>query len=202
MPQKSRKCSIDNAKECPKECPKKPSMVHWYNPLQLIKTGVQVASSTVLEALYDYRLIESFFTSSQEEFDYSDNNEFWIDYVADLGDGWNPTYTIACLLARENMLLQNPQGESYETQRGNVLIMGGDEVYPTANRERYQQQLVGPYECAFEESQESHPHVFAIPGNHDWYDGLISFMRLFCQRVQRRWIGGWRTRQDRSYFAI
>lgn len=41
--------------------------------------------------------------------------------------------------------------------------------------------------------------VYAIPGNHDWYDGLTAFIRLFCQT---RWIGCWRTRQTRSYFAI
>ena len=43
------------------------------------------------------------------------------------------------------------------------------------------------------------PHLFAIPGNHDWYDGLTSFTRLF---TQRSWIGAWRTRQRRSYFAL
>ncbi|MEY2513903.1 MAG: hypothetical protein QOJ89_1261, partial [bacterium] len=36
-------------------------------------------------------------------------------------------------------------------------------------------------------------------GNHDWYDGLVSFLRLFCTTG---WIGGWRTRQRRSYFAL
>ena len=41
--------------------------------------------------------------------------------------------------------------------------------------------------------------MFALAGNHDWYDGLTGFLRLFCQR---RWIGGWKTRQRRSYFAL
>jgi hypothetical protein len=41
--------------------------------------------------------------------------------------------------------------------------------------------------------------VYAIPGNHDWYDGLTAFLRLFCHT---RWIGCWQTRQTRSYFAI
>ena len=41
--------------------------------------------------------------------------------------------------------------------------------------------------------------MFATPGNHDWYDGLVSFLRLFCAN---QWIGGWRTRQRRSYFAL
>ena len=45
-----------------------------------------------------------------------------------------------------------------------------------------------------------HPTVYAIPGNHDWYDGLTGFMRLFGQ--DDRWLGGWRTNQTRSYFAV
>jgi hypothetical protein len=48
-------------------------------------------------------------------------------------------------------------------------------------------------------SPEETPDLYAIPGNHDWYDGLTSFMRLFCQSS---WIGGWRTHQRRSYFAL
>lgn len=41
--------------------------------------------------------------------------------------------------------------------------------------------------------------MYATPGNHDWYDGLVSFLRLFCAS---NWIGGWRTRQRRSYYAL
>jgi hypothetical protein len=46
------------------------------------------------------------------------------------------------------------------------------------------------------------PHVFAIPGNHDWYDGLSAFSRLFCSAIGGRWFAGWATRQSRSYFAL
>jgi hypothetical protein len=46
---------------------------------------------------------------------------------------------------------------------------------------------------------DERPHLFAIPGNHDWYDGLTSFLRVFCQQ---RGIGAWQTRQSRSYFAL
>ncbi len=42
-------------------------------------------------------------------------------------------------------------------------------------------------------------YLYAVPGNHDWYDGLTGFLRMFGQG---RWIGGWRTRQTRSYFAV
>src|SRR5690606_9619544 len=50
-----------------------------------------------------------------------------------------------------------------------------------------------------------HRQVFAIPGNHDWYDGLSGFIQLFCQGRRPeggRWFGAWRTQQRRSYFSI
>ncbi|MEE9611568.1 MAG: hypothetical protein V3W19_09960 [Desulfatiglandales bacterium] len=178
---------------------KKEDMVHWYNPLQLIKTGYQVIISMLLRHRDYYGIHESFAAADQRVFNYSDRGELWIDYVADVGDGWNPTYTVASLLALDELKLIDPNGNAHKTKRGNVLIMGGDEVYPVASREGYRERLVAPYECALEYSNKPHPHLFAIPGNHDWYDGLISFVRLFCQK---RWIGGWQTQQARSYFAL
>ena len=41
--------------------------------------------------------------------------------------------------------------------------------------------------------------LLAIPGNHDWYDGLTNFVREFCQGGT---IGGWYLAQRRSYFAV
>ena len=78
-------------------------------------------------------------------------------------------------------------------------MFGGDEVYPTASRQEYEARLVGPYETALRTTQPPHPDVFAVPGNHDWYDGLVSFTRLFCSKA---WFGGWRAPQTRSYFSL
>jgi hypothetical protein len=62
---------------------------------------------------------------------------------------------------------------------------------------------VAPYEQAFgEASPTGAPHVFALPGNHDWYDGLSAFTRLFCSAIGGRWFAGRVTRQSRSYFAL
>nr|MDQ3579731.1 hypothetical protein [Actinomycetota bacterium] len=47
--------------------------------------------------------------------------------------------------------------------------------------------------------QADAPELFAIPGSHDWYDGLVNFTSIFCRQ---RWIGGWKTSQRRSYFAL
>ncbi len=81
-------------------------------------------------------------------------------------------------------------------------MLGGDQIYPTASAKAYQGRLQDPYRCARPgDSGGGERHVYAIPGNHDWYDGLTAFIRLFCQRSQRT-IGTWRTQQRRSYFAV
>ena len=91
--------------------------------------------------------------------------------------------------------------------------MGGDEVYPTASREDYQNKLIAPFDEAARGkiSPEHRPDVYAVPGNHDWYDSLLSFLGLFSRRrnasdwaVARpgRHFGGRVAQQTRSYFAI
>lgn len=176
-------------------------MVGWFDPGQLARSGTQVLVSALLGTRADYRVLESF-GGPQPVFDYSDRDEMWIDYVADVGEGWNSTYAIASLLARPRLSVMGPGGPLV-TARGRILIMGGDQVYPTPSREAYQARLVKPYETAFPKrecgGEAERPRVFAIPGNHDWYDGLVSFSRQFCTP---RSIGGWHTEQKRSYFAV
>src|SRR5437867_8080798 len=182
------------------ERPIQKKMVGWYDPGQLLHTAVQVVVSGLLGTRADFRVLESL-AVTQVTFDFGSEKEIWIDYVADLGDGWDSTYTIASLLGAESLEVSLPSGMGgkFQTHRGRLLVMGGDEVYPVASRQRYLERTVGPYEYALPETNSPHPNLFAIPGNHDWYDGLVSFSRLFCQE---RWIGGWKTRQKRSYFAI
>ena len=86
-------------------------------------------------------------------------------------------------------------------RRGRVLVMGGDQVYPVPKRDEYENRMLGPYRAALPctTGDDPAPELFAIPGSHDWYDGLVNFTSIFCRD---RWIGGWRTRQRRSYFAL
>ncbi|MDQ6796722.1 MAG: hypothetical protein M3011_01640, partial [Actinomycetota bacterium] len=108
------------------------------------------------------------------------------------------TYTVASLLAAEGIDL-DWDGTTHPTRRGRVLVMGGDQVYPVPKRAEYENRMLGPYRCAMPCATDDGPELFAIPGSHDWYDGLVNFTSIFCRG---RWIGGWRTRQHRSYFAL
>lgn len=172
--------------------------VEWYDPKQLANTGIKAVISSIFGNFNDKREIQAALYQSEviQGHDYSDKNEIWIDYIADLGDGFDATYTMAKLLASDELMVSDQI-----VKRGDILIMGGDQVYPTASRDEYQNRLKGPYKKAlpYQQNDEKPPHLFAIPGNHDWYDGLANFIKIFCQK---RSIGNWRTKQTRSYFAL
>ncbi|MDQ5872295.1 MAG: hypothetical protein M3547_08850 [Acidobacteriota bacterium] len=197
---------------------RKMAMVDWLGPVTLAKSGIKAVIAAMFGVFADKREIQAALYPERKEqrrpalaeqregeppveiVPKYEGPELWVDYVADLGDGFNPTYAIAWLLSRENLALLDADGKTVETPRGKLLIMGGDQVYPTATREEYQNRLVGPYRAALPCAHGAQsPDLFVIPGNHDWYDGLTSFTRLFCQS---RYIGGWRTYQRRSYFSI
>jgi hypothetical protein len=171
-------------------------MVRWLDPHQLVDTAVRVLLSGVFSAYADYREVQAL--EPAEMPDRSEQADLWLDYVADLGDGWNSTYTVARLLATEGLKL-DWEGETYATERGRILVMGGDQVYPVPKAVEYQNRMLGPYQAALPCAVGEAPELFAIPGSHDWYDGLVNFTSIFCRK---RWIGGWKTAQRRSYFAL
>ena len=96
-----------------------------------------------------------------------------------------------------------------------MLVFGGDQVYPTASKEDYEAKLQAPFEDAnMRETGDRRliqRFLFALPGNHDWYDDLTAFTHLFSNRHRAR-VGsaqspgrivcGRHTRQTRSYFAL
>jgi len=166
--------------------------VRWLDPSILAKAGVEVAVSGTFGKFADKREIQ---TQDQGPFDYSGAGELWIDYLSDTGDGWAATQTMAWVLAQPGLTVADA-----ELPRGKVLLLGGDQVYPSATPEAYEDRFKGPFAAALPRSDPgAEPDMYATPGNHDWYDGLVSFLRLFCAGG---WIGGWRTRQRRSYFAL
>jgi hypothetical protein len=170
-------------------------MVNWYDLPQLITIGTQSIISTIFGNYADKREAQANVVSTELFYDYSSLSDCWVDYVADTGDGFDSCYSVASLLAKPSL-----EVDGHVLKRADILIMGGDQVYPTPQKEAYDNRLKGPYESAYqEEPGNNRPVLFAIPGNHDWYDGLTSFMKLFCQK---RRIGNWQTQQQRSYFAI
>ncbi|HET6951262.1 MAG TPA: metallophosphoesterase [Acidimicrobiales bacterium] len=172
------------------------SAVRWFSPGVLAQSGLHVGVTSVFGSFLDKRELQ---TSKPCEPDrrHADRDEIWIDYVADTGDGFEATATVAHQVAKRRLTVA---GVDEPLPRGDVLVLGGDEVYPAASAEGYENRLEGPWRAALPWTARDHPSVYAIPGNHDWYDGLTGFMRLFGQ--DDRWLGGWQSHQTRSYFAV
>jgi len=188
-----------------------PGMVRWFNPPLLVDTARQAVASALFGQYADRRLIQAALDTAgdnesaaradlSKRIHRKDDGSVWVDFVADLGDGFDSTYAIAYLLSRPHLDIEG----AGKLPRGQVLIMGGDQVYPTATREQYDQRMKAPYAAAFPDSKRpsaDHPLLFLIPGNHDWYDGLVLFLAKFC-RGRDTALGSWRATQHRSYFAV
>jgi hypothetical protein len=171
--------------------------VPWLAPLLLLNTGLRTLLAILFGAYLDKRELQNALSGDLFAQPGTDG-ELWLDYVADLGDGFHATYSVAYLLAQPRL-----EVSGRTLPRGHVLLMGGDQVYPLARSDGYENRTKGPYRAALPEppAGEPQPTMFALPGNHDWYDGLTAFLRLFARRKDGH-IGGWRTQQHRSYFAV
>jgi hypothetical protein len=175
--------------------PRRP--VPWLAPLLLLSTGLRSLGAILFGAYLDKRELQNALPGDLHA-EPGEGGELWFDYVADLGDGFNATYSVAYLLAQPELSV-----DGRTLPRGRMLLMGGDQVYPTASGEEYENRMKGPYRAALPAppAEGSRPTLYALPGNHDWYDGLTAFLRLFARRKDPR-IGGWHTAQRRSYFAV
>ncbi|HEY6416108.1 MAG TPA: metallophosphoesterase [Acidimicrobiales bacterium] len=171
--------------------------VRWYSPGALTGSGLHVGLTSVFGSFLDKRELQARKAPTVDR-TYAARDELWIDYTADTGDGFPATMTVAAHLARRSLGVRI-DGVEQELPRGDVLVLGGDEVYPGASAKDYENRLEGPFRAALPWTVGEHPAMYAVPGNHDWYDGLTGFLRLF---TQHRWVGGWTTRQSRSYFAV
>ncbi|WP_213451543.1 metallophosphoesterase [Rhizomonospora bruguierae] len=175
--------------------PRRP--VPWLAPFLLLSTGLRTLLAALFGAYLDKRELQNAL-GAQVHSQPGTGGELWLDYVADLGDGFHSTYSIAYLLAQPSLAV-----DGRELPRGQVLVMGGDQVYPTASADAYEDRCKGPYAAAFPNPgpEAVAPTLYAVPGNHDWYDGLTAFLRLFV-KVRSDNVGAWRIEQSRSYFVV
>jgi hypothetical protein len=131
-----------------------PGMTSWFNPKLLLQLLGRVITADVFGQYADRRLIEAALDTTETNLAKRDDisgtmvpdgeGAVWIDFVADLGDGFDSTYAVAYLLAQPNL-----QFGDLTLPRGSALIMGGDEVYPTATRDEYNVKTGSPYQFAF-----------------------------------------------------
>lgn len=201
---------------------KRAGATHWYHPVALLWTAYRVATAENVAGMFDRRelmaALDPFDAADfNANYDLSKEAEVWLDYIADTGDGWRGTHAVARLLAAETLLI----GEE-KLPRGQSLVIGGDLIYPTPSSQRYSERLNDPFVSANRKISSPGSDqavtgvipgttVYALPGNHDWYDGLTAFAQRFCARRPARGkyapkpghlVCGRKTSQTRSYFAL
>jgi hypothetical protein len=219
------------------------SMTRWFSPHLLVLAAYRDVVARIFGEFADQRAIQHVADPIPADpelrkkfvhrYDYSGEAQggapYWVDFAADLGDGFDSTYAVAYLLAADKLHgeqgktvggiqgIRGLQGDA-ALDHGRVLLFCGDEVYPWPTHEAYELKTFKPYALALPEppvdpqTRRAPPasrHVYAVPGNHDWYDGLNAFDDQFCRAraagtgsAAGMRFGDWETRQHRSSFAI
>ncbi len=113
--------------------------------------------------------------------------DLWIDFVADTGDDAAVSARVADILTQPYALPDPEQPEkSLVAPRGDLLIFGGDTAYPVATGEEINNRVIVPFNRVLQARDDGRERVLlGIPGNHDWYDGLDGFARMFRGRLDQ-----------------
>lgn len=80
--------------------------------------------------------------------------------IGDTGEGGESQY------AAVPGFLKTGQGTEF-------AVITSDVIYPVGSADDYANKFFRPY-------QDYPAPIYAIPGNHDWYEDLGAFMRVFC----------------------
>ncbi|MEU4659639.1 metallophosphoesterase [Streptomyces sp. NPDC023723] len=89
-----------------------------------------------------------------------DPDRFSFLVIGDTGEGDDPQYAVVPGLLRAG-------GDT------RFAVLASDVIYPVGAADDYGTKFFRPY-------QDYQAPIYAIPGNHDWYEDLGGFMRVFC----------------------
>ena len=80
-------------------------------------------------------------------------SELWFDWMSDCGDGFNPSYQVARMLAQPHLRVSLRRRHSkvpglLQLPRAKVLLLGGDLAYPSPTPENYEGRFFRTFQCA------------------------------------------------------
>src|SRR5262245_43264585 len=108
--------------------------------------------------------------------------DVYLDFVADTGDDVAVSRAVAHLVFAPYEL-PNPDrpGEFLLAPRGDILLFGGDTAYPVATAQELMNRVIVPWNQVLQSLRDDGRRrvLLGVPGNHDWYDGLDGFCRMF-----------------------
>ena len=124
--------------------------------------------------------------------------DVYVDFVADTGDDVAVSRAVARLVfAPYELPDPDRPGHFLTAPRGDILFFGGDTAYPVATAQEILNRVIVPWNQVLEALPDDGRQrvLLGIPGNHDWYDGLDGFARMFRRRAARRRTAGARGRR-------
>ncbi|MFI8206616.1 metallophosphoesterase family protein [Streptomyces sp. NPDC085937] len=89
-----------------------------------------------------------------------DPDRFSFLVIGDTGEGGDPQYAVV------PGLLEEGRDTAF-------AVLASDVIYPVGSADDYGPKFFRPY-------RDYQAPIYAIPGNHDWYEDLAGFMRVFC----------------------
>ncbi|MGC0208846.1 metallophosphoesterase family protein [Streptomyces levis] len=89
-----------------------------------------------------------------------DPDRFSFLVIGDTGEGDDPQYAVVPGLLKAG-------GDT------RFAVLASDVIYPVGSADDYGPKFFRPY-------RDYPAPIYAIPGNHDWYEDLGGFMRVFC----------------------
>ncbi|MEU0288990.1 metallophosphoesterase [Streptomyces sp. NPDC006147] len=89
-----------------------------------------------------------------------DPDRFSFLVIGDTGEGGDPQYAVV------PGLLEEGRDTAF-------AVLASDVIYPVGSADDYGPKFFQPY-------RDYQAPIYAIPGNHDWYEDLAGFMRVFC----------------------
>src|SRR3954453_9945243 len=103
--------------------------VRWLAPGELLRTAIKVALSSLFADYADRREVQAALPATTMTLVPDADGGLWFDHVADLGDGFDPTYTVARLLPPGHLAVASPpaiEADPLRLPRGRLLVLGGD----------------------------------------------------------------------------
>lgn len=97
--------------------------------------------------------------------DYAGRSEISVAVLGDTGEGDGSQYAVVPGLLKED-------------RATDFAFIVSDVIYPAGGIDDYENKFYRPY-------QDYPGPIYAIPGNHDWYDSLTGFMFNFCGVLRR-----------------
>ena len=154
-----------------------PKKVAWLNPWVLLQTGYHAwlvtAGSGILDRREVLAALNQFPRGGDPAFlppvvgsgahidgyvPDTYRGQLGLDFMADVGDSWEATYSVASLLVEKDLRRRLPPTRGVQSASasrvdpfatklgpGEVLILGGDLVYPRASRDAYRRRFCAPF---------------------------------------------------------